>query len=47
MTEGRSLWIGFEFSLKQPAGGLHFVVPAVGEGKLAEVCDGSQQTSIV
>ena len=37
MTEGRSLRIGIEFSLEQPAGGLHFVVPA-GEGSLAEVC---------
>jgi len=37
MTEGRSLRIGIEFSLEQPAGGLHFVVPA-GEGTLAEVC---------
>jgi hypothetical protein len=36
MTEGRSLRIGIEFSLEQPAGGLHFVVPA-GEGTLAEV----------
>nr|CAH0103828.1 unnamed protein product [Daphnia galeata] len=37
MTEGRSLRIGIEFSLEQPAGGLHFVVPA-GEGTLAERC---------
>lgn len=36
MTEGRSLRIGIEFSLEQPAGGLHFVVPP-GEGTLAEV----------
>ena len=36
MTEGRPLRIGIEFSLEQPAGGLHFVVPP-GEGSLAEV----------
>ena len=36
MTEGRSLRIGIEVSLEQPAGGLHFVVPS-GEGTLAEV----------
>lgn len=36
MTEGRPLRIGIEFSLEQPAGGLHFVVPQ-GEGSLAEV----------
>ena len=36
MTDGRSLRIGIEFSLEQPAGGLHFVVPP-GEGSLAEV----------
>nr|CAG4635921.1 EOG090X00M6 [Eubosmina coregoni] len=35
MTEGRPLRIGIEFSLEQPAGGLHFVVPQ-GEGSLAE-----------
>lgn len=37
MTENRPLRIGIEFSLEQPVGGLHFVVPP-GEGTLAEVC---------
>lgn len=37
ITEGRSIRIGIEFSLEQPSGGLHFVVPP-GEGTLAEVC---------
>lgn len=36
MAEGRPMRIGIEFSLEQPSGGLHFVVPP-GEGTLAEV----------
>jgi hypothetical protein len=36
ITEGRPLRIGIEFSLEQPSGGLHFVVPP-GEGTMAEV----------
>lgn len=36
MVEGRPMRIGIEFSLEQPSGGLHFVVPP-GEGTLAEV----------
>nr|CAG4640612.1 EOG090X00M6 [Eulimnadia texana] len=35
VTEGRPLRIGIEFSLEQPAGGVHFVVPN-DEGTLAE-----------
>ena len=36
ITEGRPLRIGIEFSLEQPSGGLHFVVPP-GEGTMVEV----------
>ena len=36
VEEGRSLRIGIEFSLEQPEGGVHFVVPNC-EGTLAEV----------
>jgi transcription initiation factor TFIID subunit 2 len=34
--EGRGLRIGIEFSLENPQGGIHFVVPE-GEGTLTEV----------
>ena len=34
--EGRALRIGIEFSLEQPQGGVHFVIPDC-EGTLAEV----------
>lgn len=36
IAEGRFLRIGIEFSLEQPEGGVHFVIPE-GEGTLAEV----------
>jgi len=36
VVEGRSLRISIEFSLEQPQGGVHFVVPNC-EGTLAEV----------
>jgi hypothetical protein len=35
--EGRALRLGIEFSLEQPQGGVHFVIPDC-EGTLAEVC---------
>uniref|UniRef100_A0A023F4P3 Transcription initiation factor TFIID subunit 2 n=1 Tax=Triatoma infestans TaxID=30076 RepID=A0A023F4P3_TRIIF len=35
VTEGRSVRIGVEFSLEQPQGGIHFVIPE-GEGVLAD-----------
>lgn len=34
--EGRALRLGIEFSLEQPQGGVHFVIPDC-EGTLAEV----------
>lgn len=34
--EGRPIRVGIEFSLEEPKGGLHFVIPE-GEGTLAEV----------
>jgi transcription initiation factor TFIID subunit 2 len=34
--EGRALRLGIEFSLEQPQGGVHFVIPNC-EGTLAEV----------
>lgn len=34
--EGRGLRIGIEFSIEQPQGGLHFVIPEC-EGSLVEV----------
>lgn len=37
IAEGTALRVGIEFSLEQPQGGLHFVVPP-GEGNYAEVC---------
>jgi len=43
MAEGRPMRIGIEFSLEQPSGGLHFVVPP-GEGTLAEVNIKNSQT---
>lgn len=36
VAEGTALRVGIEFSLEQPQGGLHFVVPAI-EGTNAEV----------
>lgn len=36
--EGRALRLGIEFSLEQPQGGVHFVIPDC-EGTLAEVCN--------
>lgn len=36
VLEGRSLRVGVEFSLEQPQGGVHFVIPDC-EGTLAEV----------
>lgn len=36
IAEGTALRVGIEFSLEQPQGGLHFVVPP-GEGTYAEV----------
>lgn len=36
VAEGRNLRIGIEFSLEQPEGGVHFVLPNC-EGTLAEV----------
>lgn len=36
VAEGTALRIGIEFSLEQPQGGLHFVVPQA-EGTLVEV----------
>lgn len=36
IAEGRSVRIGVEFSLEQPQGGIHFVIPE-GEGVLADV----------
>lgn len=36
VLEGRSLRVGVEFSLEQPQGGVHFVIPDC-EGSLAEV----------
>jgi transcription initiation factor TFIID subunit 2 len=36
LQEGRPVRIGIEFSLEEPKGGLHFVIPE-GEGTLAEV----------
>lgn len=36
IAEGRNLRIGIEFSLEQPEGGVHFVLPDC-EGTLAEV----------
>lgn len=36
IAEGTALRVGIEFSLEQPQGGLHFVVPN-GEGTYAEV----------
>lgn len=36
IQEGRSVRIGVEFSLEQPQGGIHFVIPDC-EGSLAEV----------
>lgn len=36
IAEGTALRVGIEFSLEQPQGGLHFVVPP-GEGNYAEV----------
>lgn len=36
VEEGKPLRIGIEFSLEQPEGGVHFVVPDL-EGTLAEV----------
>lgn len=36
MIDGQPMRIGVEFSIEQPKGGLHFVVPS-GEGTLAEV----------
>ena len=37
IAEGTALRVGIEFSLEQPEGGLHFVVPP-GEESYAEVC---------
>jgi hypothetical protein len=37
VEEGRALRLGIEFSLEQPQGGVHFVIPDC-EGTLAEVC---------
>lgn len=36
VSEGRNLRVGVEFSLENPQGGVHFVIPE-GEGTLAEV----------
>ena len=36
VSEGRNLRVGVEFSLENPQGGVHFVIPE-GEGSLAEV----------
>lgn len=36
IAEGTALRVGIEFSLEQPQGGLHFVVPAT-EGSYVEV----------
>lgn len=36
VAEGRGLRVGVEFSLEQPQGGVHFVIPDC-EGTLAEV----------
>lgn len=36
IAEGTALRVGIEFSLEQPEGGIHFVVPP-GEGTFAEV----------
>lgn len=36
IAEGTALRVGIEFSLEQPQGGLHFIVPP-GEGTYAEV----------
>lgn len=38
MQEGSSVRVGVEFSLEQPQGGIHFVIPDC-EGSLAEVSD--------
>lgn len=35
--EGRGLRVGIEFSLEQPQGGVHFVIPD-SEGSLSEAC---------
>lgn len=40
--EGRGLRVGIEFSLEQPQGGLHFVVPET-EGTMEEVCERKSQ----
>lgn len=37
VAEGTALRVGIEFSLEQPQGGIHFVVPPK-EGTYAEVC---------
>lgn len=37
VAEGTALRVGIEFSLEQPQGGIHFVVPQK-EGNYAEVC---------
>lgn len=37
VCEGTGLRVGIEFSLEQPQGGVHFVVPE-GEGSLVDVC---------
>lgn len=37
IAEGTALRVGIEFSLEQPQGGLHFVVPPT-EGSYVEVC---------
>ena len=36
VSEGRNLRVGVEFSLENPQGGVHFVIPE-GEGPLTEV----------
>lgn len=37
IAEGTALRVGIEFSLEQPQGGLHFVVPPTTEGSYVEV----------
>jgi len=44
--EGRPIRVGIEFSLEEPKGGLHFVIPE-GEGTLAEVIKSYKYSSFV